>query len=121
VAVRARTPVSTELFEVAVIEGCTASRYRIARWLVAIELYRPVSFWALSEACMRNHGGNHAYEAKTDESDDRTLRFVHVLYSFVRRNKPAGCNQFKESSLKDSFAICGVKYAASATSLLTTN
>jgi hypothetical protein len=53
----------------AVIESCTTSRHRVARWLVAIKLRRAVSRRKLCKAWVRHHDGNHEYEEKTEDSD----------------------------------------------------
>jgi hypothetical protein len=49
VAVSAGTSVPADLIEIAVIEGCTTSRHRIARWLIAIGLRRAIAVWVLPE------------------------------------------------------------------------
>jgi hypothetical protein len=79
VTVGARTSVTAELIQISTIECCTTSRHCVARLLVAIKLYRAVSFQALSETCVRQQGRNRAYKAKSEESDRRSLRFIHGL------------------------------------------
>jgi hypothetical protein len=82
VTVGARAPVSTKLIELAIIEGLTTSRHRIARARVTVEFYCAVSFQGLSAARVRGHRCNQADEGKTKESEYRSSRFVHGVTPF---------------------------------------
>ena len=83
VAVGAGASVAAEFFEIAVVEGCTTSRHRIARRLVAIEM-RSRRF--RSGSCPKPVCGMTAaiipMKAKAEDAMSRAcLQFVHVCFS----------------------------------------
>ena len=79
VTVGARTPVPTELLEIAAIEGCTTSRHRITRFVVAVELRRLILVRVLPEARPRSDDGNRTEEGEQGLEGD-PLESIHGYF-----------------------------------------